>query len=116
MRDTTFRNFMGDVTYSIKVNLDGSSLPRYINLGKVADICELKVNGQEAGVKWFGERVYDIGHMLRKGENTLEIKVTTLMGNYMQTLKGNKVAQRFVLKRGQPYVPAGLIGPVKLYK
>lgn len=116
MRDATFRNFMGDVTYAIKVNLDGSSLPRYINLGKVADICELKVNGQEAGVKWFGERVYDIGHMLRKGENTLEIKVTTLMGNYMQTLKDNKVAQRFVLKRGQPYVPAGLIGPVKLYK
>lgn len=37
------------------------------------------------------------------------------MGNYMQTLKDNKAAQRFVLKRKQPYVSAGLIGPVKLY-
>ena len=38
-----------------------------------------------------------------------------MMGNYMQTLKDNKVAQRYILKRGQPYVSAGLIGPVKLY-
>jgi hypothetical protein len=38
------------------------------------------------------------------------------MGNYMQTLKDNKVAQRFVMNRKQPYVPAGLIGPVKLYR
>ena len=37
------------------------------------------------------------------------------MGNYIQTLKDNKAAQRFVLKRKQPYVSAGLIGPVKLY-
>ena len=49
------------------------------------------------------------------GANTIEVKVTTLMGNYMHTLKDNKVAQRFVIKRKQPYVSAGLIGPVKLY-
>jgi hypothetical protein len=116
MKDTTFKNFMGDVTYTITVDLDGPTLPRYINLGKVADICELKVNGQDAGIDWYGERIYDIGSLLRKGENTLEIKITTLMGNYMQTLKDNKVAQRFVMNRKQPYVSAGLIGPVKLYK
>ena len=56
-----------------------------------------------------------MGGLLRSGENTIEIKVTTLMGNYIQTLKDNKVAQRFVIKRKQPYVSAGLIGPVKLY-
>lgn len=81
----------------------------------MADICEVWVNGKPAGVKWFGERVYDITGLLRPGDNTIEIKVTTLMGNYIQTLKDNKVAQRFVIKRKQPYVSAGLIGPVKLY-
>ena len=114
MKDTTFKNFMGEVTYTKTVTLSGK-LPKYLNLGKVADICEVWVNGKPAGVKWFGERVYDITGLLRPGDNTIEIKVTTLMGNYIQTLKDNKVAQRFVIKRKQPYVSAGLIGPVKLY-
>ena len=82
----------------------------------MADICELKVNGKDAGTEWFGERKYDISSLVKPGENTIEVKVTTLMGNYIQTLKDNRVAQRFVLRRNQPYVSAGLIGPVKLYR
>ena len=116
MADTTFKNFMGTVIYKTTLSLDGKDLPKYIDLGKVADICELKVNGKDAGTMWFGERIYDISPYVRAGENTLEVKVTTLMGNYIQTLKDNRVAQRFVLRRNQPYVSAGLIGPVKLYK
>ena len=116
MADTTFKNFMGTVVYKTVVNLDGKALPKYLDLGKVADICELKVNGKDAGMKWFGERIYDVSPYLKAGENTIEVKVTTLMGNYIQTLKDNTVAQRFVLKRNQPYVSAGLIGPVKLYR
>ena len=116
MADTTFKNFMGTIIYKTTVSLDGKNLPKYINLGKVADICELKVNGRDAGTMWFGERIYDISPYVKSGENTIEVKVTTLMGNYIQTLKDNKAAQRFVLRRNQPYVSAGLIGPVKLYK
>ena len=114
MKDTAYRNFMGDVTYTKTVTLSGK-LPKYLNLGKVADICEVSVNGKPLGVKWFGERVYDVAGALKQGNNTIEVKVTTLMGNYMQTLKDNKVAQRYILKRNQPYVSAGLIGPVQLY-
>ena len=116
MKDSSFVNFMGTVVYKTTVTLDGKDLPKYIDLGKVADICELKVNGKDAGMKWFGERIYDISPYVRGGENTIEVKVTTLMGNYIQTLKDNRAAQRFVLRRNQPYVSAGLIGPVKLYK
>jgi hypothetical protein len=116
MADTTFKNFMGTVVYKTTITLDGKNLPKYINLGKVADICELKINGSDAGMMWFGERIYDISPYVKAGENTIEVKVTTLMGNYIQTLKDNRAAQRFVLRRNQPYVSAGLIGPVKLYK
>ena len=116
MADTTFKNFMGTVVYKTTITLDGKNLPKYINLGKVADICELKINGRDAGMMWFGERIYDISPYVKAGENTIEVKVTTLMGNYIQTLKDNRAAQRFVLRRNQPYVSAGLIGPVKLYK
>ena len=116
MADTTFKNFMGTVVYKTTITLDGKNLPKYINLGKVADICEIKINGRDAGMMWFGERIYDISPYVKAGENTIEVKVTTLMGNYIQTLKDNRAAQRFVLRRNQPYVSAGLIGPVKLYK
>ena len=116
MEDSTFKNFMGEIVYTASFELDGKNLPKYINLGKVADICELKINGKDAGMKWFGDRVYDISTLVHGGRNTIEVKVTTLMGNYIQTLKDNRVAQRFVLRRNQPYVPAGLIGPIQLYR
>lgn len=87
----------------------------YIDLGKVADICSLKVNGRDCGVKWYGRRIYDISGLLHEGSNTLEITVTTLLGNYVQTLKENPVAQRFMFRRNNPLIPAGLIGPVVLY-
>lgn len=111
-----WKNFMGDVTYTATVKLSGEKLPKYLNLGKVSDICELTVNGTPCGTKWFGRRVYDVSGLLHAGENTIEVKVTTVMGNYMQSLPDNSASQRFVLRRGQPYVSAGLIGPVKLYQ
>ncbi|MCQ2163396.1 MAG: glycoside hydrolase family 2 [Bacteroidales bacterium] len=116
MAEPEFKNFMGTIVYTAEVSVSGSAMPRYINLGKVADICELKVNGKDLGTDWFGDRIYDVSGALHEGTNTIEVKVTTLMGNYIQTLKDNKVAQRFVLKRNQPYVSAGLIGPVMLYR
>ena len=57
----------------------------------------------------------DVSGLLVKGDNLIEVKVTTLMSNYMQTLKDNRNAQRFVLRRNTPLLPAGLIGPVTLY-
>ena len=117
LKDTEeWKNFMGDVTYRTTVTLSGAHKPKYINLGKVADICELTVNGTPCGVKWFGRRIYDISSLLVDGENTIEVKVTTLMSNYLQTLKDNAVVNRFVLRRNTPLVPAGLIGPVKMYR
>lgn len=116
LKDTEgWKNFAGDVTYTTTVTLTPGKQLRYIDLGKVADICSLRVNGKDCGVKWFGRRIYDIGGLLHEGENTLEITVTTLLGNYVQTLKDEPVAQRFLFRRNNPLVPAGLIGPVVLY-
>ena len=116
LKNTQFANFMGDVTYTTTFNISGDTLPRYLNLGKVCEIAEVKINGRPAGVKWFGRRILDVNGLLHRGSNTIEVKVTTLMGNYMQTLKGNKVAQRFVIKRNAPLRSMGLLGPVRLYR
>lgn len=116
LKNTQFANFMGDVTYTTTFNISGDTLPRYLNLGKVCEIAEVKINGRPAGVKWFGRRILDVNGLLHRGSNTIEVKVTTLMGNYMQTLKDNKVAQRFVIKRNAPLRSMGLLGPVRLYR
>ena len=115
LKNTQFANFMGDITYTTTFNISGDTLPRYLNLGKVCEIADVKINGRPAGVKWFGRRILDVSGLLRRGSNTIEVKVTTLMGNYMHTLKDNKVAQRYVIKRNAPLRSMGLLGPVRLY-
>ena len=110
-----YRDFMGHVTYKTTIEL-GDKAPSYINLGKVCEICSLKVNGVDCGTKWFGNRIYDISGLLHPGVNELEIRVSTLTGNYVRTLKDNIYAQRFILKKGHDFAPMGLLGPVTLYE
>ncbi len=115
LKDTeTYKNFMGTATYKTTVDLSGS-MPKYINLGKVGYIAEVKVNGKPAGLHWYGDAILDVASLFKSGENTIEVKVTTLMSNYMQTLKDNRNAKRFVINRKTPLMPSGLIGPVVIY-
>jgi hypothetical protein len=55
--------------------------------------------------------------LLQSGENVLEIRVVTTMGNYMKTLKDNGVAQYWTneKRKDQPIQSMGLLGPVILY-
>ena len=115
LKDTEeYKNFMGTATYTARFTVSGT-LPKYLNLGKVGYIAEVKLNGKPAGLHWYGDAVLPVDGLVKAGDNTIEVKVTTLMSNYMQTLKDNRNAQRFVLRRNTPLKPAGLIGPVVLY-
>ena len=117
LKDTdSYKNFMGTATYTAVVSIPaGSTLPKYINLGNVGYIAEVSVNGKAAGLHWYGEPVIDVAGLFKAGDNTVEVKVTTLMSNYMLTLKDNRNAQRFVIRRNTPLKPSGLIGPVTVY-
>lgn len=88
-----------------------------LNLGKVAGVSEVFVNGQSLGVKWYGRRIYDLATVLINGENQIEVRITTTMGNYLKTLKDNENAQYWVNRKGreQEIQSMGLIGPVTLY-
>jgi hypothetical protein len=116
LKETDFVNFTGTVIYRHKTDHNGIK-PAYLNLGKVWGISELFVNGINCGVRWYGNRIYNIADVMQKGSNLIEIKVTTTMGNYMKTLIDNKTAQKFTaLKtKDQPIQSMGLIGPVTLY-
>ena len=72
------------------------------------------MNGQSCGVKWYGRRIHPVAAKLKQGENSVEVHVVTVMGNYMKTLKDNKIAQAWT-RRQDGVQSAGLVGPVTVY-
>ncbi len=116
LRQTQFKDFAGTITYTTQLPYDSLGPNPIFDLGAVYDICELIVNGESCGVKWYGERIYDnVAPHLHPGDNTIVIKVTTTLNNYIHTLTDNGVVQHFVLKRNVPTTPAGLLGPVSYF-
>lgn len=112
-----FINFSGTVIYRNTISIDDPK-DTLLNLGKVYGISEVKLNGKDCGTKWYGRRIYPIDDFLVAGDNSLEIKVVTSMGNYMKSLTDNPIAQYWTNEKtkNQPLQSMGLIGPVTLYK
>ena len=108
---------MGTADYRTVVTLssDAARLPHFLHLGKVCDIAEVFVNGKPAGLRWWGDPVFDVSALIVPGDNELEVKVTTQMCNYMRSLPDNYAAKRFTFRRNHEPVSAGLLGPVTLY-
>ena len=116
----------------------------YLDLGKVAVMAEVKLNGKDLGILWKPPYRVDVTDALKDGENTLELKVVNLWINrqigdeqlpedkerkadgtlnawpaWLQEGKPNPTG-RFTFsswklwKKGDPLVESGLIGPVTL--
>ncbi len=110
------QHFAGTIVYRKTIQNQGNIL----DLGLVEGVSEVFVNGQSAGVKYYGRRIYDIGNLLHESDNDLEVRVTTTLGNYLKTFtkEDNPTVWVYVNhpKRDQPLQPAGMIGPIKLIK
>ena len=121
-----FQHFAGTIIYRKTLHYEDEMSsnsppnPVFLDLGLVEGVSEVFVNGQSAGMKYFGRRQYDISDLLHEDDNELEIRVTTTLGNYLKTLsrKENPTTWIYVNhpKRDQPLQPMGLIGPVILHK
>lgn len=112
-----YAHFAGTIRYKNIFTVDDPKKYKYLNLGKVYGISQVTVNGKEAGTQWFGNRVYNIGNLLQKGENIIEISVVTVLLNYMKTLTNNKIAQKYTNenRNDQPLQSLGLAGDVIIY-
>ena len=109
------QHFAGTIVYRKTIQNNGNNL----DLGLVEGVSKVFVNGQSAGVKYYGRRIYDIGDLLHEGDNDLEIRITTTLGNYLKTFtkEDNPTVWIYVNhpKRDQPLQPAGMIGPVTCF-
>jgi hypothetical protein len=110
-------NFYGNIVYKTNLVIEDKAKFSWMDLGKVFGVCELLINGETAGVRWYGKRVYPVGKFIRNGKNAIEVKVTTTAGNYLKSLKDNAVGQYWTNQGRtiQPIQSIGLAGPVTIY-
>jgi hypothetical protein len=83
--DDAVKYFSGTAVYETVVRISAADMAAgrrvVIDLGKVADLAALEINGCDAGVLWMAPFEKDITGFLKKGSNTLKIKVTNTWVN-----------------------------------
>ena len=115
--------FSGTASYTKTISLKAKQLSGKIilDLGEVGQVAEVFVNGQKAGTLWKQPYRQDITPLLRKGKNTLEVRVTNTWQNRLigdaqpgVTEKVTYTSMPFYTPDA-PLSPSGLIGPIRLY-
>jgi hypothetical protein len=95
--------------------------PLSLDLGKVGDVAEVRVNGRLIGTAWKAPYRVEIGTAARGGRNDLDVRVANL---WMNRLIGDAQpgAQKIAFttlptyKPDAPLRPSGLVGPVELLR
>ena len=93
-------------TFSLPPDAVGKSLA--LDLGEVRGTAEVKVNGKPAGVRIWRPYRFDIGDLVRAGDNRLEIAVTNTLGPHYKV----GIPTPYVFP-GQEV--SGILGPVCLH-
>jgi hypothetical protein len=120
--DPRIKYFSGVATYTKRFNYSGLAKPgesAVLDLGAIGDIAEVVLNGRSMGTVWHRPYRLDLGSNLRRGANTLEVKVANLWVNRLigdAAASGEKVTFTTIptYTADAPLRPAGLIGPVDL--
>ena len=77
--------FSGTATYSKMFHLESSFKENnkkvFLDLGRIAVIAEVQINGNELGVVWKPPYRFDITNVVKSGKNELEVKVTNMWPN-----------------------------------
>ena len=120
--DAGIRYFSGTASYQTTVHVASvDSLARLVlQLGKVKNLAEVKVNGKSAGTVWKQPFEVDVTGLLNEGDNQLEIEVTNLWVNRLIGDAQPNCRRRVTYTDAQYYAPdapleeSGLMGPVSL--
>lgn len=115
-------NFSGTIVYKKNIQVKRKE-PLILYLTQIEGTAEIWFNGEPVSALLFGlnDYLWEINlpyEMIRKGQNTIEIRVITTMGNYVKSLTDNPVAQYWTNKgsKTQPLKPMGMMGSVYLVR
>lgn len=116
------RFFSGTATYRKSFSLPQAvkpGSPLLLDLGRVGDVAEVRVNDQLVGTAWKAPYRVDIGGAVRRGNNTVEVRVANLwvnrlIGDAQPNAKKVTFTALPTYRADAPLRPSGLIGPVRL--
>ncbi|MCD8261221.1 MAG: DNA-binding protein [Bacteroides sp.] len=111
--------YSGTATYCTSFKWKNVKADRvYLELGEVADVATVRVNGVDYGIVWTAPYRADVTTALKKGTNTLEIEVTNTWANALNGADQGKAPfegiwtnAKYRMKEDK-LIPAGLLGPV----
>ncbi|MBK1878672.1 glycosyl hydrolase [Pelagicoccus mobilis] len=109
--DPALASFSGKITYQKEIELPEAISDALLDLGIVNGTSTLKLNGKTIACKWYGAHEYKLGD-IPSGRHSIEIEVTTTLGNYLKSLKDNKTAQRWT--HWYRPIESGILQPVEL--
>ncbi len=114
--------FSGIATYSRSLAAPQGWQPgqaAWLDLGQVAELAEVTVNGRLAGSVWQAPYRLDIGPMLRRGRNQITVRVANTWVNRLTGDAGpggpdTTWTAMPTYRADAPLRPSGLIGPVTI--
>ncbi len=107
-------------SFRVPVALVGQNNRLFLDLGKVAVIGRVRLNGQVLSTLWTPPYRVDITGCVKPGDNALEVEVVNLWPNRMIGDKNRPPAERVTwstwdpFKADSPLLESGLLGPVTL--
>ncbi|MFT3934781.1 MAG: glycosyl hydrolase [Chitinophagaceae bacterium] len=130
------KHYSGKATYSKtfdageyfdKLNTQGKNTKRlWLDLGNVANVAEVSLNGKKLGVLWCAPWRVEITDAVRPTNNQLEIDIINLWANRVIGDLSLPADKRYTtthdgfrfdfLAAGTPLLVSGLLGPVALYQ
>ena len=119
--DPDIKYYSGTATYRTSFRWKDDSRSHFLQFSGLHWIASVRVNGQPAGTVWCSPWRLEIGHLLRNGQNTLEIDVTNSLWNRMIGDASLKEDERFthssypLVSADSPLVPSGITGSVEIY-
>lgn len=119
--------YSGIATYTKTFRFDrtkSSSRKIYIDLGEIAKVAELWLNGRYLGITWAKPYRFDVTQIIKDGENQLTVKVANTWSNRLtgDALTGEPFTHSNIrsstrgglLWKDSPLLPSGLLGPVSI--
>jgi hypothetical protein len=112
--------YSGTAIYKQTFTNTGTTAETWLDLGKVANMAQVYVNGIDCGVAWTYPYRVNITKAIRSGTNRLSIEVTNTWANRLMGDHAKPENERTTWTNapyrleGKALLPAGLLGPVKM--
>jgi hypothetical protein len=120
--DVGVRYFSGVATYTSSFDVPRGvtpGRPLWLDLGKVGDVAEVRVNGLTVGSAWHAPYRLEVSKAVKRGRNTIEVTVANLwvnrlIGDAQPNARKVTFTTLPTYRPDAPLRPSGLIGPVRL--